>query len=101
LRSIEHGGGNIVKIIAIAGCAKQQAQIASRPNGEESMQGAERALQQIAFGYVIMHSGKMRGMYNHEMIDLAREACDRLGIACSNGASEPFKPAERVSDTPA
>jgi hypothetical protein len=62
------------------------------------MQGAERALQQIAFGYIIMHSGKMRGMYNYEMIDLAREACDRLGIACSNGACEPFRPVERAAD---
>ena len=38
-------------------------------------------MQQIAFGYVIMPSGKMRGMYNYEMIDLAREACEQLGIA--------------------
>jgi hypothetical protein len=101
LRSIGYGGGNIVKIIAIAGCAMQQAQIASRANGEEWMQGAERALQQIAFGYVVMPSGKMRGMYNYEMIDLAREACDRLGIAYSNGACKPFRPAERAADTPA
>jgi hypothetical protein len=46
----------------------------------------ERALQQIAFGYVIMPSGKMRGMYNHEMISIARETCDQLGIAYPNGA---------------
>jgi hypothetical protein len=58
------------------------------------MQGAERALQQIAFGYVIMPSGRMRGMYNYEMIDLAREACDRLGIAYSNGAcAQPLRSA--------
>jgi hypothetical protein len=62
------------------------------------MQGAVRALQQIAFGYVIMSSGKMRGMYNYEMIDLAREACDRLGIAYSNGTCKPFKPPEGADD---
>ena len=51
----------------------------------------ERVLQQIAFGYVLTPSGGMRKMYNHEMTSLAREACDQLGIAYSNGASEPFK----------
>ena len=43
----------------------------------------ERLLQQIAFGYVLTPSGGMRKMYNHEMISLAREACDQLGIAYS------------------
>jgi hypothetical protein len=58
------------------------------------MQGAERALQQIAFGYVVMPSGKMRGMYNYEMIDLAREACELLGIAYSNGGcTQPLRSA--------
>jgi hypothetical protein len=37
-------------------------------------------------------------MYNHEMISLAREACDQLGIAYSDGAcTHPFaarRPAE-------
>ncbi len=61
------------------------------------MQGAERVLQQIAFGYVVMPSGKMRGMYNYEMIDLAREACEQLGIAYSNGACKPFRPAESAT----
>jgi hypothetical protein len=55
------------------------------------MQEAERALRQIAFGHVILPSGKMRGMYNYEMINLAREACDQLGIAYSNGACEPYR----------
>ncbi len=64
------------------------------------MQGAERALQQIAFGYVVMPSGKMRGMYNYEMIDLAREACDRLGIAYSNGAcTQPLEIRSAGPDT--
>ena len=36
----------------------------------------ERLLQQIAFGYVLTPSGVMRKMYNHDMISLAREACD-------------------------
>ena len=51
----------------------------------------ERLLQQIAFGYVLTPSGGMRKMYNHEMISLAREACDQLGIAYSDGAcTQPF-----------
>jgi hypothetical protein len=50
------------------------------------------ATAQIAFGHVILPSGRMRRMYNHEMINLAREACDQLGIACSNGACKPFEP---------
>jgi hypothetical protein len=37
-------------------------------------------------------------MYNYEMINLAREACDQLGIAYSNGACKPFRPAERAAD---
>ena len=57
----------------------------------ETMHRAERALQQIAFGPVVLPSGKKRGMYNYEMINLAREACDHLGIAYSNGACEPFR----------
>ena len=65
------------------------------------MQGAERVLRQIAFGYIIMPSGKMRGMYNYEMIDLAREACEKLGIEYSNGACEPFRPIERAADSSA
>jgi hypothetical protein len=49
-------------------------------------------LQQIAFGYVLTPSGGMRKMYNHEMISFAREACDQLGIAYSNGAcTHPFQ----------
>jgi hypothetical protein len=48
----------------------------------------ERVLQQIAFGYVVTPSGRMRKMYNHEMISLAREACDQLGIAYSGGACD-------------
>jgi hypothetical protein len=52
----------------------------------------ERLLQQIAFGYVLTPSGGMRKMYNHEMISLAREACDQLGIAYSDGAcTHPFQ----------
>lgn len=55
------------------------------------MQRAKKALQQIAFGHVILPSGKKRGMYNYEMINLAREACDQLGIAYSNGVCEPYR----------
>src|ERR1700731_1634816 len=52
----------------------------------------ERVLQQIAFGYVLTLSGRMRKMYKHEMISLAREACDQLGIAYSDGAcTQPFQ----------
>ena len=52
----------------------------------------ERVLQQIAFGYVLPPSGGIRKMYNHEMISLAREACDQLGIAYSDGAcTQPFR----------
>jgi hypothetical protein len=58
----------------------------------------ERVLQQIAFGYVLTPSGGMRKMYNHEMISLAREACDQLGIAYSSGACEPFKPAPKAAE---
>ena len=55
-------------------------------------QHCERILRQIAFGYVLTPSGGMRKMYNHEIISLAREACDQLGIAYSNGAcTHPFK----------
>jgi hypothetical protein len=36
-------------------------------------------------------------MYNHEIINLAREACDQLGIAYSNGACEPFEPAKAAN----
>ena len=56
------------------------------------MQGPFKALQQIAFGHVMLPSGKTRRMYNYEIINLAREACDQLGIAYSNGACDPFKP---------
>jgi hypothetical protein len=56
------------------------------------MQDAERALQQIAFGHVVLPSAKTRQMYNYEMINLAREACDQLGVAYSNGAcTQPFE----------
>lgn len=58
-----------------------------------TMHGVERALQQIAFGHVVLPSGKTRGMYNYEMINLAREACDQLGIAYSNGTCKPYEPA--------
>jgi hypothetical protein len=52
----------------------------------------ERLLQQIAFGYVLTPSGGMRKMYNPEMISLAPEACDQLGIAHSDGAcTHPFQ----------
>jgi len=55
-------------------------------------QHCERILRQIAFGYVLTPSGGMRKMYNHEMISLAREACDQLGIAYSDGAcTHPFE----------
>jgi hypothetical protein len=57
-----------------------------------------RVLQQIAFGYVVTPSGRMRKMYNHEMISLAREACDQLGIAYSDGACEPFKPVAKAAE---
>jgi hypothetical protein len=56
------------------------------------MQGPFKALQQIAFGHVVLPSGKTRRMYNYEIINLAREACDQLGIPYSNGACDPFKP---------
>jgi hypothetical protein len=55
----------------------------------DTMQQAERALRQIAFGHVTLPSGKNRGMYKSEIINLAREVCDQLGIAYSNGAFEP------------
>ena len=61
-------------------------------------QHCERILRQIAFGYVLTPSGGMRKMYNHEMISLAREACDQLGIAYSNGACDPFKPTAKAAD---
>jgi hypothetical protein len=57
-----------------------------------------KALQQIAFGHVVLPSGKTRRMYNYEIINLAREACDHLGIAYSNGACEPFKPPAKAAD---
>jgi hypothetical protein len=63
------------------------------------MQGAERALQQIAFAYLMLPSGRMRPMYMHEMISLAREACDQLGIAYSNGACKPFEAAKRAANS--
>ena len=47
------------------------------------MQDAEKVLQQIAFGHVVLPSGKMRGIYRYEMINLAREICDQLGIEYS------------------
>ena len=56
------------------------------------MQDPLKTLQQIAFGHVVLPSGKTRQMYNYEMINLAREACDQLGIAYSNGAcTQPFE----------
>jgi hypothetical protein len=59
----------------------------------------ERVLQQIAFGYVLTPSGGMRKMYNHEMISLAREACDQLGIAYSGGAcTQPFETRRGVAE---
>ena len=61
----------------------------------------ERVLRQIAFGYVLTPSGRMRKMYNHEMASLACEACDHLGIAYSNGACEPFKPMARPASASA
>jgi hypothetical protein len=62
------------------------------------MQDPFKALQQIAFGHVMLPSGKTRRMYNYEVINLAREACDQLGIAYSNGACDPFKPAAKAAD---
>lgn len=62
-----------------------------------TMRGVERALQQIAFGHVVLPSGKTRGMYNYEMINLAREACDQLGIPYSNGTCKPYRPAAGAS----
>jgi hypothetical protein len=56
------------------------------------MDRRERVLQQIAFGYVLASSGRMRKMWNHEMIKLARETCGQLGIAYSDGAcAHPFE----------
>lgn len=60
------------------------------------MQGAEKILQQIAFGHVILPSGKMRGFYRYEMINLAREICDQLGIEYSAGTREPYEAAQKV-----
>jgi hypothetical protein len=48
--------------------------------GKPMDQHCERILRQIAFGYVLTPSGGMRKMYNHEMISLARGACDQLGM---------------------
>jgi hypothetical protein len=62
------------------------------------MQGPFKALQQIAFGHVVLPSGKTRRMYNYEIINLAREAFDQLGIAYSNGACDPFKPTAKAAD---
>ena len=62
------------------------------------MQGPFKALQQIAFGHVVLPSGKTRRMYNYEIINLAREACDQLGIAYSNGACDPFKPTAKAAN---
>jgi hypothetical protein len=61
------------------------------------MRGPFKALQLISFGHVVLPSGKTRRMYNYEVINLAREACDQLGIAYSNGACEPFKPRAKVA----
>src|ERR1700730_3400932 len=45
-------------------------------------------------------SGRVRKMYNHEMISLARAACDRLGIAYStvhaNPSTAPRRPLRRA-----
>ena len=60
------------------------------------MQGAEKVLQQIAFGHVVLPSGKMRGIYRYEMINLAREISDQLGIEYSAGACDPYEPARSV-----
>jgi hypothetical protein len=63
------------------------------------MQDPFKVLQQIAFGYVILPSGRTREMYRHEIINLAREACEQFGIAYSNGGcKQPFEPAERAAD---
>jgi hypothetical protein len=62
------------------------------------MQDPFRALQQIAFGHVMLPSGKTRRMYNYEIINLAREACDQLGITYSNGACEPVKPPAKAAE---
>lgn len=62
------------------------------PKGVSIDRHYETVLQQIAFGYVLTPSGGMRKMYNHEMTSLAREACDQLGIAYSDGAcTQPFQ----------
>ena len=37
-------------------------------------------------------------MHNYEIINLAREARDQLGIAYSNGACDPFKPTAKAAD---
>jgi hypothetical protein len=55
------------------------------------MQDPLKTLKQIAFGQVILPSGKARQMYNYEIINLAREACDQLGVAYSNGACKPLE----------
>jgi hypothetical protein len=58
-----------------------------------------KTLQQIAFGHVVLPSGKTRQMYNYEMINLAREACDQLGIAHSNGpCTQPFATRSRAAE---
>ena len=62
------------------------------------MQDPLKTLKQIAFGQVILPSGKARQMYNYEIINLAREACDQLGVAYSNGACEPFKSPAKAAD---
>ena len=62
------------------------------------MQDPFKTLQQIAFGHVVLPSGKTRRMYNYEIINLAREARDQLGIAYSNGACDPFKPTAKAAD---
>jgi hypothetical protein len=66
--------------------------IDARAKGVSMDTHCERVLQQIAFGYVLTASGGMRKMYNHELICLAREACDQLGIDYSDGAcTQPFE----------
>jgi hypothetical protein len=62
------------------------------------MQGRFKAIQQIAFGHVVSPSGETRRMYNYEIINLVREACDQLGIAYSNGACEPFQPPAKAAE---
>jgi hypothetical protein len=64
------------------------------------MQGPLKALQQIAFGHLVLPSGKTRRMYNYEIINLAREACDQLGIAYCALAPGMGPPPRRAGGLP-